>query len=69
MVTATWCKMMRDFNMRELTAQEIKEVIYAEYLFAKVMGRPASFDEARKLKENALKKFRRSNEIYEQEES
>ena len=61
--------MMRDFDMRELTAQEIKEVIYLEYLFEKVMGRPASFDEARKLKENALEKLRRGNEIDEPEES
>lgn len=55
--------------MRELTAQEIKEVVYAEYLFAKVMGRPASFDEARKLKEGALKKLRQENEIDEPKES
>jgi len=61
--------MMRDFDLRELTSQEIKEVVYAEYLFAKVMGRPASFDEARKLKENALEKLRKSKEIDEQEES
>jgi len=61
--------MMRDFDLRELTPQEIKEVVYAEYLFAKVMGRPASFDEARKLKENALEKLRKSKEIDEQEES
>jgi len=60
---------MRDFDLRELTSQEIKEVVYAEYLFAKVMGRPASFDEARKLKENALEKLRKSKEIDEQEES
>ncbi len=60
---------MRDFDLRELTPQEIKEVVYAEYLFAKVMGRPASFDEARKLKENALEKLRKSKEIDEQEES
>jgi len=60
--------MMRDFDLRELTPQEIKEVVYAEYLFAKVMGRPASFDEARKLKENALEKLRKSKEIDEQEE-
>ena len=59
---------MRDFDLRELTPQEIKEVVYAEYLFAKVMGRPASFDEARKLKEGALKKLRKSKEIDEQEE-
>jgi hypothetical protein len=61
--------MMRDFDMRELTAQEIKEIVYAEYLFAKVMGRPASFDEARKLKEGALKKLRQENEIDEPKES
>ena len=60
---------MRDFDLRELTPQEIKEVIYAEYLFRKLFGRPASFDEARKLKENALEKLRKSKEIDEQEES
>ena len=59
---------MRDFDLRELTPQEIKEVVYAEYLFGKLFGRPASFNEARKLKEGALKKLRKSKETDEQEE-
>lgn len=59
---------MRDLNMRELTAQEVKEVLYAEYLFRKVFARPATFNEARILKQSALNMLRKSNEIDEPEE-
>ena len=39
---------------RDLTVKQIKELLYAEYLFAKIWGRPAMYNEIKQLKDAVL---------------
>lgn len=39
---------------RDLTVDQIKELLYAEHLFAKIWGRPATHHEIAQLKHSVL---------------